>query len=515
VAQPPLAAAAVLLAANRQRLALDGPPPVGQSWTDLRHKARRAAVEAARQYLRQAGEPSAPASDASLLLAGHQPELFHPGVWVKNFALNRLARDQGATPLNLVVDNDTAKSVALRLPVLASSENPQPHVAHLPFDHWSGEVPYEELTVRDEQLFASLPDRAGPLMQAWNFTPLLPSFWDEVRRHSAGTPLLGERMVRARRALERRWGCQNLELPVSALCRTEPFICFASHLLRTLPRFHNVYNTCVHEYRRRYGLRSRNHPVPDLAQEDEWLEAPFWAWREGGKQRGRLFVRRSENGVELRSGAEPWPSLPLDSAACVAVWADLERRGFKVRSRALTNTLFARLFLADLFIHGIGGGKYDELTDEIARRFYGIEPPGYMVLSATLLLPLPTYLARPDTCRRLARELRDLHYNPQRHVSSDVGGRAPLADLIARKRNWIERQPQNSLERRERFRVLRELTAQLEPAVVETTATVREELRRCELELQANAVLQRRDYPFCLYPDSALRPFCTQFLQPL
>ena len=47
------------------------------------------------------------ASADSLLLAGHQPELFHPGVWVKNFALNGLARRHGATPLNLVVDNDT------------------------------------------------------------------------------------------------------------------------------------------------------------------------------------------------------------------------------------------------------------------------------------------------------------------------------------------------------------------------------------------------------------------------
>ena len=35
--------------------------------------------------------------DAPLLLAGHQPELAHPGVWVKNFALNGLARKLGGT----------------------------------------------------------------------------------------------------------------------------------------------------------------------------------------------------------------------------------------------------------------------------------------------------------------------------------------------------------------------------------------------------------------------------------
>ena len=39
--------------------------------------------------------------------------------------------------------------------------------------------------------------------------------------------------------------------------------------------------------------------------------------------------------------------------------------------------------LSDLFIHGIGGAKYDELTDQIICRFFGFEPPGFVALSAT------------------------------------------------------------------------------------------------------------------------------------
>ena len=66
--------------------------------------------------------------------------------------------------------------------------------------------------------------------------------------------------------------------------------------------------------------------------------------------------------------------------------------------------MYARLFLCDLFIHGIGGGKYDEVTDNIIRRYYGVEPPAYLVLSATLHLPLPHHPARPEDCRRLRRQ---------------------------------------------------------------------------------------------------------------
>jgi len=96
--------------------------------------------------------------------------------------------------------------------------------------------------------------------------------------------------------------------------------------------------------------------------------------------------------LELRAGEDRWPSLPRPAEGhaetAVKAWRGLEEQGFKVRSRALTNTLYARLFLSDLFLHGIGGGKYDELTDELIRRFYGVEPPAFLILSAYLCYSL-------------------------------------------------------------------------------------------------------------------------------
>ena len=88
-------------------------------WTALRRQARGEVVAAAdRASSLRFGEPLPDATPAdSFVLAGHQPELFHPGVWVKNFALFGLARQHGATPLNLIVDNDTLKTAALHLPV--------------------------------------------------------------------------------------------------------------------------------------------------------------------------------------------------------------------------------------------------------------------------------------------------------------------------------------------------------------------------------------------------------------
>ncbi len=194
---------------------------------------------------------------ATLVLAGHQPELFHPGVWVKNFALNGLAHETGSIPLNLVVDNDTAKSTTLLMPA-------EGHVLAVPFDHWQSEVPYEERGVQNEALFRAVPTTAAKVSGAWNFRSMLPEFWDEACRQGERTALLGERFAAARRTFERRWGCTNLEVPLSRVCQTEGFAWFACHLLQNLRQFGDVYNSVVRAYRLRYHMRSRNHPVPDL-----------------------------------------------------------------------------------------------------------------------------------------------------------------------------------------------------------------------------------------------------------
>ncbi len=513
LAEPPLAQVGALLSANRRTLASPSPDLLGRPWADLRARARQSVLAAAASYLRGSGEPIPSLTGDSILMAGHQPELFHPGVWIKNFALHGLARRHGLVPVNLVVDNDTAKSTVLRFPGLTGSGQDRPHMAFLPYDYGTEQVPYEERTVHDEALFASFADRASEVTRDWGFVPVLGDFWSEVLSQAERRSLLGERFAAARRAWERNWGCTNLEVPVSAVCGTEEFAWFAGHLLHELPRFHSLYNACVHEYRERYGIRSSNHPVPDLGGEGNWLEAPFWAWRSGQKRRGRLLVRASSDGLDLRVGDETWPRLPSDPAQLPAAWRTLERQGFKVRSRALTNTLYARLFLSDLFIHGIGGGKYDELTDAICRRFYGCEPPAFLVLSATLLLPFATTHATLPGRRQLAREVRDLEWNPQRYLEAGVATEPQVREWMRQRAEWVAAKVgAGKAQRKQRFQAIREINARLRPFVMDRLHSRRRELTDYERGLEANEVLRRRDYAFCLYPEAHLREFCTRFL---
>jgi len=87
-------------------------------------------------------------------------------------------------------------------------------------------------------------------------------------------------------------------------------------------------------------------------------ELPFWIF--GNRKRERLF-KNDLTGVNMKSLA--------------------------VFPRAVTLTLFLRLFRTDYFIHGIGGANYEWVQDRVIENFYNQTPPDYIVVSGTFLLP--------------------------------------------------------------------------------------------------------------------------------
>jgi hypothetical protein len=166
--------------------------------------------------------------------------------------------------------------------------------------------------------------------------------------------------------------------------------------------------------------------------------------------------------------------------------AAAESRGIKLRPRALITTMYARLVLSDLFIHGIGGAKYDELTDAIIRRFFGIEPPAYVTATATFRLPIDRPQVTIEDVREAAQTIRDARYRPEAllhnaRVKNDAALREQLASLAADKRDY--------LARHDLRRCLPEVFARLDAlnrAMHELLQPVERELRREQAERVAH-----------------------------
>jgi hypothetical protein len=499
---PPLERAEELLEVNRRRL--DGAKVTlsGYSLEQIRKNSR---------FMANCHNP--------VVASGHQPELFHPGVWIKKFVQVELAKRHGLCSLFVTVDTDLVKKTSVTFPVI-DSDPYRVRTLEVRFDSAVTGTTYLSDSPHDPELSGRFLKTAQGIWAEWNFTPLLARFWVRAAKHfeesyhgqleTGESARLGwhDCFSLTRREIELEWGCPWYEKSLSSVS-WKPVFNFHVQLLSDLPRFHAAYNGCLQEYRKKYRSRSKTHPVPDLVVYGDYLEAPFWWIDLKSGRRRRLFTRCRGDCLDLT----PDPSTPpvtVRRGIVQDIWALMEQQSMGIFTRALTTTMFLRLCVADLFIHGIGGAKYDELTDDIIRRYFGIEPPEYMVVSGTLRLPFEDKLFPRLGCSNPRRKARDVLWNPERYLEADD----PRAlQLVAEKQQWIEREPADSAGRQERFYQLHTLTMRLREYVAEEQKEAEADLQRCEAEAAANRILTNRDYAFVLYPEETLRPFLTQFLK--
>lgn len=508
---PALPFAPGLLNRNRQLAENRQYDVQGRPLAELAQAARGQLIQAAMRHSSAYRDPSGHAfpPDTPLILAGHQPQLFHPGVWFKNFVLSELGRRLSACAVNLLIDNDNAGEPSIRVP---SGTVEQPRVESVLFDRPEGEVPFEERGIRDPALFASFAERVVSAIRSLVPHPLVEQIWPHARQAARGCGNLGCCMAQARHRLEADWGLSTLEVPLSRLCDAEPFYWFATHLMCHLPRFHALYNDALAEYRRVNRVRSHSHPVPNLAVEDAWLEAPFWVWTCDDVRRRKVFVRQRGEQIEVSDlgSVRIYLDVTAERPASRGVDRLMEERarGVKLRPRALITTMYARVILGDLFLHGIGGAKYDQLTDLLIEQFFEFPAPSFLTATATAQLPIPGPAVSGADLRDAQRQLRELHFHPEKFLENSGEAR----QLAEEKRQWIALQlPRGA--RRPRHQQIERLNERLRWHVSQLRQEVslhREELTNL---LRTSTLLTSREYSFCLFPEQTLRPLLLELLR--
>ena len=495
-----------ILRQNRSQLDANSYQLHDISVTHWARQARRYLIREAQQYT--AGYQDVDEIDVSselpaLILAGHQPQLFHPGVWIKNFALDRLARLSNGVGIQLVIDNDLCRWPGVRVPA-GSAE----HVYHelVVMDRVGSQVAFEQRTIQDRQQFDSFGQRLREAVCSLIPEPMIDEFWPLAIDASQRTRNMGQCLAQARHTWERERGLSTLEVPLSRVCEGETFRNFVTHIVHRLPDFHSAYNGSLADYRQVNRLRSRTHPVPNLTQRAGYLEIPFWLWSERDPQRRPVFAKLSGNKAELWDGANTRIHIDFSSKdtrrAAQSIY-EARQTGFKLRPRALITTMFARMFLGDLFIHGIGGAKYDQLTDEIIRRFFEVEPPNYLTISATIYLPVDKHQVSPHDITQIDQQIRELTYHPEAHLDG-LANNHPEVQLWTKAKADAIGLASSREERKSRHDQIVEANMALQPFVDVKRGQLlaqREQLRRL---LGQEAILSSREYPFCIYPEKIL-----------
>ena len=467
-------------------------------WPDgvraLREQARAETVAEAERFSATFGiGPARPWDGGPIAMTGHQPELYHPGVWVKDFLVDRLAAETGALGLDVVVDTDAGEPVRLRVP----QPGAHPGVREIGLAD-GGDGAYVQTAVPPQPQLAAFREAGAGALERVPAPALgrhFGSFCDCLDRATVRSEDLGTLMTIARRCYESPAGTAYLEVQAASQCRLPSYRAFAGALLADAARFRTVMNAALAEYRSRTGTRSAVQPFPDLAGDGARNEAPFWLLRDGRRQP----VSVDAAGTLLADG-EAVCALggSAESAARALAVHDL-----LLAPRAITLTLFQRVFVADLFVHGTGGGRYDEVTDAVIRDYFGIEPPPFAVASMTLLLPLGGRIVTDEDVADAERQLKRFEHNPDEllaEVEFDTPAERERADgLAARKAAAIAAIARPDADRKALGAEIREVNAALTAMLEPVGQCLADALERAKEERAASAVLTDRTYPYCLW----------------
>lgn len=441
-------------------------------------------------------------SDRPLVVIGHQPEFFHPGVWAKHVVARRLADALGGVAINLVVDNDVPRTTSLAVPTVEVEQIRLRQIPFLDLPGLPGRRIYEELPRLDPaKCDAILLMLRGAMGGAFD-TSLMPGFFAALRA-AVDTVDGVSQLVDARCAVDGSFGVA----PIDRRVRNLPWSPLLVEMVAKSARFGECYNAALSDYRREHRVRGKQRPIPDLHISADRVEVPVWAVR-AGRARARLFVQVQGKRVTLYAETEAFCEIALDD---FAAWNSLVRPlgdgdGWRLRPRALTLTIWARLLLADLFIHGIGGAKYDRITDRIMGDFFQLTPPPFACVSATLHLDLPRSDGSRESVQALRQEMRDWTWNPQRQVAPTP----ELAAILRRRENLVKlstslREGRGSgAERRRAYESIRQCNRAILEHKPDPVPAIQRRLDEALSGLDQDRIATGREYFFALYDRPAL-----------
>ncbi len=445
-------------------------------------------------------------ADQVVIVAGHQPEFFHPGVWAKHVVADYLAERLGGRAVNLVVDSDLPKKISLTVPLCSHGHLTTRELLLRRVDRRLTFEQLPELTRHDAERFeAAVAGAMGARFQA----SFMPVFLAGLAQGCEGEDLVGQ-MISGRRAIDAAFGIDLVERRVSRVWGG-PLL--ADMILHSR-RFMACYNDALAEYRQSMKIRGSTRPIPDLARDGDVVELPLWIHGRDEPRR-RLFVQQRGDVIRLLADREPAGEA---DATALRRW-DTAQQSLKnaterrIRPRALALTLWARLALADVFIHGIGGAKYDRITDRLMELYYGVGPPAMMAVSATARLDLPRHNVTMDDLRRFRARQRDFRFNPDRYLPRPDSAR----NLLLQREQMIERSeflrahdPENHRARETTFQAIRDANAAIcarEPHIEHELA---DRVSTAEAQLAHNRKADSREYFVGLFPHARLAELASE-----
>ncbi len=386
-----------------------------------------------------------------VMMSGHQPTLWHPGILAKRQALKAYARAHNAQAVWLVVDQDAMDPWAIEVPIQSKDGSMSVRAARLAPEP------------KDGTPACALP-AASPSLQ-------LPEGLDASMRG---------RLERAASAIGAHTDAPNASVQVeratASLLGGDARAIYASSL-RELPVFDRLLDTmledpakCAQAYNLAVDQHGGARPL-SLRTKDDW-ELPLWKL---DGQRTPVFAG------ELAS---------IDRAT--------------LAPKALLMTALLRLEACDVFIHGTGGGAtdssagYDRATEAWIADWLGAPLAPSVVVTADLRLDLEDGQQPSEReLQRIANRAHTARHNPGQ-LGENAAQREKL-ELVRAIEAVTDRHERSAL-----YRKLHALLAEHRGQHASEIDSFEAEAHTARMRVASAQVAAKRDWSFALYPQESI-----------
>lgn len=397
----------------------------------LRLAARRRLVDSAQSYLLKL---NGIAEDAGLnensakvltgdpdvqpiVMTGHQPVIFHPGLAFKYQIAEKVASDCNAIGVSVTIDTDRGDSGQFTYPHRSNDPTDFPvcrEVQSIASSHnlyAHGRLrPAEEIVSTAAEVLKNLEGLPGPVdvqttrdvFSAYEKLAVAKCSSAEANTILRTSHGIGERL---------------LEIPLSAIASFPETLTLTADILKQSQRFVSVYNSTLAMFREEHGIRNAANPFPSLKVDGERCELPFWLVDHDNRVRHVLEVEHDGDVTRLIANDQTIDTF-TGSISSDAL-EPLLLQNIQLVPRGALITSFLRLLFSDLFVHGVGGARYDQFTDEFIRTWWNCEPPAFTLATASRFA-FPKQKQKLARLQTLKDNLRDMQFNPQRHFGQNV-----------------------------------------------------------------------------------------------
>ncbi len=464
---------------------------------------RRELMEIARKFTNKIIGRTGPDTDCEYIIAtGHQANWHHCGILAKDAAAWSLARSCAGTCLHLVLDHDISNT-ALMLP--RCHEDGQWNIERIEMEPATVSMPAELRLMSKPDTVAAF---IGKVISTWPDS-LCGRLWsatqvDNIIAKSRFTTL-PELITYLHAVLTVSLGLDILYLPVSKMANSEAFLGFVVSLILDAERFVFCYNRAIEQ--QRDALSIAGHRTVRLLNIDREgsIELPFWLIDRAGC-RTSLYVGTKDNKtIQISRGSEYLGVITCDNSDGIITQLRkiLISHKLRLRPKAISLTLFVRVFFADWFVHGIGGAGYESITDRIIENYFAIPRLDFGVATATILLSDEnSKWISDESLEDLKRQSRKLKYNPETFIEPSERLKEPVRTLIARKRRLFFIAAKSSVSNLEKCSCYKDIT-QINDTLAgyssRSSRIIEEEIAIRQRQEQSSRIMESREYFFGLF----------------